>query len=72
MKFTYAELAAECAREADMRRSVYKHQRAGADYTPLQKTRIEMMDVASVAFGELAKKHDPPESVQTDLLGGES
>lgn len=71
-KYTYAQLAAECEREADMRRGFYKRQRPGADYTPTQKARIEMMDLMAVHFRELAEKHPPapPAAVQTDLLGG--
>jgi hypothetical protein len=69
MLFTFTELAEEAAREADMRRDVYKRQRAGAGLTPSQKKRIAMMDAIAVHLQQHAV-HDPPPAEQTDLLGG--
>ncbi len=69
MKYTYAELAQECRVEADMRRSVYRRQRAGKGLTPSQTRRIDMMDTLAVMLDELSGKHDPEPAIQTDLIG---
>lgn len=69
MKYTFAELAKEARREADMRRRVYPGGHSGM--TPQKARYLDMMDHIAVVLEDLAKKSDPPVNVQTDLLGGE-